>query len=174
MDNYRQKLAQITTFVFDFDGVLSDGKIWVLPDGDQVRATNAKDGYAIQYALKKGFRVIIISGGTSETMRLRYKHFKGIEIHLQVSDKLKVFNDCMREHQITPEEVLIMGDDIPDYQIMSLCGIKCCPADAAEEIKQIADYISYKKGGEGCVRDVMEQVLKAQDKWFENDAAFLW
>lgn len=174
MDNYRQKLSQINTFVFDFDGVLSDGKIWVMPDGDQVRATNAKDGYAIQYALKKGFRVIIISGGTSETMRLRYKNFHGIEIHLQVSDKMKVFNECLQKHRVNPEQVLMMGDDIPDYKIMRLSGVKCCPADAAEEIKQLADYVSYQKGGEGCVRDVIEQVLKAQDRWLENDAAYLW
>lgn len=174
MDNYRQKLAQITTFIFDFDGVLSDGKIWVMPDGDQIRATNAKDGYAMQYALKKGYRIIIISGGTSETMKLRYKNFKGIEIHLQVSDKMKMFNECLQNHNITPDEILMMGDDIPDYKVMSLCAIKSCPADAAEEIKQMADYISYKNGGAGCVRDVIEQVLKAQNRWLENDAAYLW
>lgn len=174
MDNYRQRLAQITTFVLDFDGVLSDGKIWVLPDGDQVRATNVKDGYALQYALKRGYRVIIISGGTSESMRKRFNAFRGIEIHLSVSNKMVVFDECLQRHNITPDEILMMGDDIPDCKIMSRCAVKCCPADAAEEVKQLADYISYQKGGEGCVRDVIEQVLKAQGRWMDDEAAYLW
>lgn len=170
MSNYREKLHKITTFIFDFDGVLSDGKVYVLPDGDQIRATDVKDGYAMQYALRSGYRVAIISGGYSETMRLRYKNFPGMEIYLKVSDKVKVFQEYIQKHNIDTEEIMYMGDDIPDYELMKLVGIKCCPEDAAEEIKQIVDYISFKKGGSGCARDVIEQTLKAQGKWMGKDA----
>lgn len=173
MKNYRERLKNITTFIFDFDGVLSDGKIWVLPDGEQVRATGVKDGYALQYALKKGYRVAIISGGIAESMRLRYKNFPGIEIYLSVHDKTKVFEEYMAKHGITEKEILMMGDDIPDYEIMRRCSIKTCPADASQEIKDIVDYISFQNGGQGAVRDVIEQTLKAQGRWFEADAC-IW
>jgi len=173
MHNYREKLHKITTFIFDFDGVLSDGKIWVLPDGEQMRATNVKDGYAMQYALKKGYRIAIISGGIGESMRLRYQTFKGIEIFLKVSNKVEVFNSYIETNKISPEEVLYMGDDIPDYELMKICGLKCCPADACTEIKEISDYISCANGGYGAVRDVIEQTLRAQNRWMEADAC-IW
>jgi 3-deoxy-D-manno-octulosonate 8-phosphate phosphatase (KDO 8-P phosphatase) len=170
MYNYREKLQKITTFIFDFDGVLSDGRVWVLPDGEQIRATNVKDGYAIQYALRKGYRVVIISGGIGESMRLRYQNFKGIEIYLKVSDKVACFYTYIEKNNIIPEEVLYVGDDIPDYELMKICGLKCCPADACTEIKEIAEYISFANGGYGCVRDVIEQTLRAQNRWMESDA----
>ena len=173
MPNYREKLKHITTFIFDFDGVLSDGKIWVLLDGEQMRATNVKDGYAMQYALRKGYRVSIISGGIGESMRLRYQTFKGIEIFLKVSDKVAVFQEYIKNNNLTPEEVLYMGDDIPDYDLMKICGLKCCPADACTQIKEIAEYISFANGGAGCVRDVIEQTLRAQNRWMEEDAC-IW
>lgn len=170
MINYREKLKEITTLIFDFDGVLSDGKIWVLPDGEQIRSTGVKDGYALQYALRKGYRIAIISGGIGESMRLRYKRFEGMEVYLQVHDKLTVFADYIKKHNITPDEVMYMGDDIPDYNLMKLCAVKCCPADACEEIKSISDYISFQKGGDGCARDIIEQILKSQGRWMEEDA----
>lgn len=170
MKNYREKLHRITTFIFDFDGVLSDGKVYVLPDGDQIRNTDVKDGYAIHYAMKLGYRMAIISGGYSETMRLRYSNFPGMEIYLKVGDKVAVFNEYLAKHQISAEEVLYVGDDIPDYKLMQMVGVKCCPSDAAEEIKQIADYISHRRGGDGCVRDVIEQTIKAHGKWMGDDA----
>lgn len=173
MQNFRENLKKITTFIFDFDGVLSDGKIWVLPDGDQVRATNVKDGYAIQYALRKGYRVAVISGGYSETMRLRYKAFPGIEIFLHVHDKIEALEQYFAKHHITGDEVLMMGDDIPDYKIMQRCCVKTCPADASHEIKEVVDYISHRNGGDGAVRDVIEQTLRAQDRWMEDDAC-IW
>lgn len=173
MKNYRERLPEITTFVLDFDGVLSDGKIWVLPDGEQVRATGIKDGYAINYALKKGYNVVIISGGASESQRLRYQTFTGIEVYLKVHDKVAVLKEYMEKKHITPEEILVIGDDLPDYNIMKMAQVKCCPADAAEEIKQIVDYVSDKNGGCGCVRDVIEQTLKIQGKWMADDA-FYW
>ena len=173
MDNYQTKLQHITTFIFDFDGVLSDGKIYVLPDGDQMRATDVKDGYALQYALRKGYHVAVISGGYSETMRLRYQSFTGMDIYLKVRDKVEAFHEYLKRYNLTPNEVMFVGDDIPDYKVMMLAGLKCCPADAAQEIRQIADYVSCCPGGRGCVRDVIEQTLKTQGKWFEDDAC-LW
>ncbi|MDR1112738.1 MAG: HAD hydrolase family protein [Bacteroidales bacterium] len=173
MQNYREKLGEITTFIFDFDGVLSDGKIYVMGDGEQVRATNTKDGYALQYALRKGYRVAIISGGSAESMKERYKNFSGMDIFLGVSNKVEVFNRYATAKGIKFNEVLYMGDDIPDYKLMLLAGVKCCPADACEEVKSIADYISYQVGGNGAVRDVIEQTLKAQGRWFEEDAC-IW
>ena len=173
MDNYQTKLQHITTFIFDFDGVLSDGKIYVLPDGDQMRATDVKDGYALQYALRKGYHVAVISGGYSETMRLRYQSFTGMDIYLKVRDKVEAFHEYLKRYNLTPDEVMFVGDDIPDYKVMMMAGLKCCPADASHEIRQIADYVSYRPGGRGCVRDVIEQTLRAQGKWFEDDAC-LW
>lgn len=173
MANYKAKLHEINTFIFDFDGVLSDGKVYVQRDGEQVRATDVKDGYAMQYALKKGYRIAIISGGYAESMRLRYESFKGIEIYLSVSNKIELFKEYMAKNQLKPENILVMGDDIPDYQMMQMAGVKCCPADAAEEIKHIADYISIKPGGNGAVRDVIEQVLRLHGKWFDEDAC-IW
>lgn len=173
MTNYKEKLHKIKAFIFDFDGVLSDGFIYTQQDGEMVRATNAKDGYALQYALKKGYHVAIISGGFGENMRQRYRNFPGMDIHLHVSNKIEVINQYMAEKGLQPENVLVMGDDIPDYQMMMLAGVKCCPADAVEEIKHIADYISFQKGGYGCVRDVIEQTLRLQGRWFEEDAC-IW
>lgn len=168
--DYKEKLKFVNTFIFDFDGVLSDGKIYVMRDGEQVRATCVKDGYALQYALKKGYNVAVISGGFAESMHLRYKDFPGLEMFLHISDKVKKFEEYVQLHDIKPETVLVMGDDIPDYKMMQLCGVKCCPADAAIEIKNIADYISFLPAGNGCVRDVIEQTLRLQGKWFDNDA----
>lgn len=168
--NYKGKLHKVSTFIFDFDGVLSDGKIYVQRDGEQVRATNVKDGYALQYALRKGYNVAVISGGYSESMKLRYKDFTGMEMHLKVRDKVLKFNEYIADHNLSPEEVLVMGDDIPDYRMMQLAGVKCCPADAALEIQQIADYVSIYPGGNGAVRDVIEQVLRLQGTWFCEEA----
>jgi len=173
MANYKEKLHTINTFIFDFDGVLSDGKIYTMLDGEMVRGTNAKDGYALQYALKKGYNVAIISGGFGESMRQRYRNFPGMDIFLHVSNKIELFNQYLQDKGLKPENVLVMGDDIPDYQMMKLAGVRCCPADAAEEIKHIADYISFQPGGGGCVRDVIEQVLRLQGRWFEEDAC-IW
>ena len=173
MENFTNKLQSVNTFIFDFDGVLSDGKIYVQRDGEQVRATNVKDGYALQYALRKGYNIAVISGGYAESMRLRYKDFPGMEMFLKVKDKTIMFNDYLQQHNLKPENVLIMGDDIPDYKMMLMAGVKCCPADAAEEIKHISDYISPRCGGNGAVRDIIEQVLKSHGKWFEEDAC-LW
>jgi 3-deoxy-D-manno-octulosonate 8-phosphate phosphatase (KDO 8-P phosphatase) len=173
MKNYKERLKHITTFVFDFDGVLSTGKIIVMPNGDQLRITDVKDGYAMQYALRHGYRVCIISGGYSESMRLRYQGFPQMDIFLKVSDKTEVFVKYLEDNNIKPEEVLYMGDDIPDYEVMQLAGLKTCPADAVTEIRETSHYISHCGGGDGCVRDIIEQTLRAQNKWFKEGAC-IW
>ena len=170
MKNYKEKLKHIRAFVLDFDGVISNGMVYVTADGEQVRATNVKDGYALHYALKKGYKVAVISGGYAESMKLRFREFHGMEFFLHVSDKIKVFNEYLANNDLKPEEVLVMGDDIPDYQMMKLAGVKCCPANAATEIQELADYISIRNGGDGAVRDVIEQTMRLQGTWFDTDA----
>lgn len=173
MKNYKEKLKHITTLIFDYDGVMTDGKVVMLNNGDALRTGNVRDGYAIQYAAKKGLRVAILSGGISDAIPKRFDILSVQDVFMGVKDKLKIFNEYLENNNINNSEVLYMGDDIPDYPVMKNCGLAVCPANAAEEIKKIADYISSFKGGEGCVRDIIEQVMKVQGKWF-NDDAFVW
>jgi 3-deoxy-D-manno-octulosonate 8-phosphate phosphatase (KDO 8-P phosphatase) len=132
-----------------------------------------KDGYAIQYALKQGYYVCVISGGYSEGMKKRYEFFEGMDVFLKISDKVETYKQYLQMKNIEARQVLFMGDDIPDYEVMKLAGVKACPNDAAVEIQQIADYISIFKGGEGCVRDVIEHTLRLHGKWFLNGAV-IW
>lgn len=173
MGNYKEKLKSITTFIFDFDGVMSDGKVWVLDEENQIRNANVKDGYAIHNAVQKGYRVVVISGGNSNSIPSRMHYLGVTDVFTQVRYKKDCFETYLKEHHLNPEEVLYMGDDIPDYEIMQMAGVACCPADAAIEIQEVADYISIKKGGDGCVRDVIEQVMRLHGKWFDADS-FRW
>jgi 3-deoxy-D-manno-octulosonate 8-phosphate phosphatase (KDO 8-P phosphatase) len=173
MTNYKELLTSINTFIFDYDGVLSDGSIITLDDGEAYRTTNVKDGYALQLARKKGYRVAVISGAKADCMMHRLRALNITDIFLGVENKLATFNKYMEENVLLPEHVLYMGDDIPDYVVMCKVGVATCPADAAEEIKNISKYISHFNGGKGCVRDVIEQVLKVQGKWM-NDDAYHW
>ncbi len=171
--NYKELLKNITTFIFDYDGVFTNGKIILMENGDQLRTANVKDGYALQLAQKKGYRMAVISGGTSESIR-RYMHgLKIMDVFIKVDHKIHVYRDYLKKHGLKREEVLFMGDDIPDIQIKQEAGVAVCPADAAEEIKSLSHYISPVKGGDGCVRDIVEQVMKIQGKWL-NDDAFIW
>ncbi len=169
MTNYRELLKDITTFIFDYDGVLTDGSVITLDDGEAYRVTNVKDGYALQLAVKSGYRIAVISGAKADCMihRLKALHIK--DIFLGVGNKLETFHDYLREHGISASQVLFMGDDIPDYQVMLEAGLPACPADAAEEIKGVSKYISHFNGGKGCARDVIEQVMKVQGKWMNDD-----
>ena len=173
MVNYKELLRNINTFIFDYDGVLSDGSIITLDDGEAYRITNVKDGYALQLAVKKGYRVAVISGAKADCMLNRLKALQIRDIFLGVENKIKTFDDYIEQNGLEPSSVLFMGDDIPDYEVMMKAGVAACPADAAEEIKKVAAYISYFNGGKGCVRDVIEQVLKVQGKWM-NDDAYHW
>lgn len=173
MSNYKEHLQHINTFIFDYDGVMTDGSVITTNDGEALRITNVKDGYALQLAHKKGYRVAVISGARSESMVHRMKALQITDVFLGVEKKQIIYHNYLKEHDLKPEQVLYMGDDIPDYEVMQEAGISACPGDAAEEIKSIAKYISHFNGGKGCVRDVIEQVLKVQGMWM-NDDAYHW
>ncbi|MCB9015674.1 MAG: HAD-IIIA family hydrolase [Lentimicrobiaceae bacterium] len=173
MSNYKEKLSGITTFIFDYDGVLTNGVILITNSGDQLRTGHVKDGYALQLAVKSGYRIAVISGGYSESMRHRCNALKLTDVFLGVENKLEVFDKYISENGLNTDEVLYMGDDIPDYHVMKKVGMPVCPADAAQEIRDICSYISHFNGGEGCVRDVIEQVMKVQGKWM-NGNAYHW
>ena len=165
-----EKFKSIRTFVFDVDGVMTDGSVLAFETGEQVRRMNTKDGYSLQLAVKKGYRVLVISGGMSEGVRKRLEGLGIQDIFLQVKDKKAKLQEYAREHALEETDMLYMGDDIPDYPVMKLVGLACAPADAAPEIRHIAAYISSFPGGHGCVRDVIEKVLKLNGHW-ELDAS---
>jgi len=173
MSNYKALLSNVNTFICDVDGVMTDGIVLLTPDGQMLRSMNVKDGYAIQLAIKKGYRIIIITGGNSEAVRQRFEGLGVQEVYLSIGNKLEVFHDIVKRDNLKMENILYMGDDIPDYEIMKEVGVAACPADAAQEIKHISKYISPVPGGKGCARDVLEQVMKVQDKWFDEDG-FHW
>lgn len=173
MINY--DLTKIKALAFDVDGVLSTNQVLLSENLPQpARTANTKDGYALQLAVKSGLNLAIITGGRSEAVRTRYVSLGLQNVFMGVSVKIKCFNDWLEESGLQADEVLYMGDDIPDYEVMKTCGLPCCPADAAPEIKSISTYVSHQCGGMGCVRDVVEQVLRAQGKWMSDDKAFGW
>lgn len=163
--NILELFAPVRTFVFDVDGVLTDSSLLATEDGQLLRKMNIKDGYAIQLAVKKGYKVWVISGAKSEGVRLRLQKLGVIDVHIGIETKKEVLQEIALNSATAYESVLYMGDDIPDYAAMQLCGLPCCPADAVAEIKGIAKYISPYKGGEGCARDVIEKVLKLNGDW---------
>ena len=163
--SYKTKLKDINTFIFDVDGVLTDGNVLLSSSGEMVRTMHTKDGYAMRKALSEGFNVAIISGGNSEMVKKRLNYLGVTDVYLKVQDKIDVFDDYLIMQQIEAKNVLYMGDDLPDYEVMQKAGLAVCPQDACPEIKAICDYVSHKNGGEGCVRDIIEQVLKINDKW---------
>ena len=160
-----EAFRRITTFVFDVDGVLTDGFLTILDDGQMVRRMNIKDGYALQLAIKQGYGIVIITGGNSESVRDRLIRLGIKNVFLKVENKKGKLLEYMEANNISPTEVLFMGDDIPDYTAMQFSGLACAPADAAPEIKYISHYISPVKGGYGCARDVIEKVLKLNQHW---------
>jgi 3-deoxy-D-manno-octulosonate 8-phosphate phosphatase (KDO 8-P phosphatase) len=169
--NYLDKLAHIKCFIFDVDGVLTDGKVLALESGEQARSFLVKDGYAIERALLAGYVIAIISGGNQIGVHKRLSFLKIKHIHLGVKNKVTIFQQLCAAQNILPENVLYMGDDWPDHEVMQIAGLPCCPADAVQEIKSISQYVSDKNGGAGCVRDVIEKVMKVQKTWhsFENE-----
>ncbi|HRG38596.1 MAG TPA: HAD family hydrolase [Bacteroidia bacterium] len=173
MENFKSRLTRVKAFILDVDGVLTDGSVTLLPDGEQVRMMNIKDGYALQLAVKKGFIVAVISGGKSEMVRKRLNGLGITDIYLGAHTKTEQYEEIIAKYNLKHEEVLYMGDDIPDYEVMRHVGVPTCPKDSAPEIKNICIYISDKNGGKGAVRDVIEQVMKVQNKWMDDDG-FVW
>lgn len=163
--NYKEILPQITTFVFDVDGVLTNGKVLITSTGEMYREMDTKDGYALKCALDQGFKVCIISGGTNEGVRNRLKALGIYDIYLGAHHKDEPFQDLLDSYALSPDEILYMGDDIPDIEVMKKVAVAACPQDAVSDVKAISNYISHKKGGEGCVRDIIEQTLRVQQKW---------
>lgn len=166
---FLEQLKQITTLIFDVDGVLTNGDIIASDSGEYLRTFNIKDGYALQLAVKKGYHVCIISGGKGEAMLKRFEGLGINNIFLGVSDKVEVYNRLCADYNIAAAEILYMGDDIPDLKIMKLVGLATCPADAVPEIKAVSQYISPYTGGRTAVRDIIEKVLKVQGKWFDEN-----
>ncbi|MBB1193219.1 3-deoxy-D-manno-octulosonate 8-phosphate phosphatase [Flavobacterium sp. SOK18b] len=163
--SYKEIMNDITTFIFDVDGVLTDGSVFVTNEGEMLRTMNIRDGYAMKAAVESGYKVCIISGGSNEGVRVRLRNLGITDIYLGTPNKVETFDEYAGLYQIKPENVLYMGDDIPDYHVMKLVGLPTCPQDASPEIKTISGYISHKHGGKGAVRDVIEQVMKTQGKW---------
>ena len=166
--SYKEYLNDITTFVFDVDGVLTDGNVIVTTKGEMLRRMNIKDGYALKTAVDQGYNVCIISGGSNEGVRVRLRGLGVTDIHLGVSDKIEQLEEFLDVYNIDTRNVLYMGDDIPDLYVMQKVALPCCPQDAAPEIKSISKYVSHKNGGKGAVRDVIEQVMKVHGKWVKN------
>jgi 3-deoxy-D-manno-octulosonate 8-phosphate phosphatase (KDO 8-P phosphatase) len=166
--NLLEKFKTVTTFVFDVDGVLTDGTLTVLPNGVMARKMNVKDGYGLQLAVKRGYNVIIISGGASDEVADRLHKLGVSQVFMKVTDKAGALKKYLEENGLTWQEVLFMGDDIPDLDVMKKVGVACSPADAVQEIKEISNYISPLNGGFGCGRDVVEKVLKLRGDWNDD------
>ncbi len=172
MINYN--LKKIKAIVFDVDGVLSAETITMAATGEPLRTVNIKDGYAIQLAQKMGLRIAILTGGNTSAIRTRYENLGVQDIYMKCSVKITTFEKFLEKYQLSADEVIYVGDDIPDYEVMKRCGCPCCPADACSDIKAISLYVSDRKGGYGCGRDIVEQVLRAQGKWLSDAKAFGW
>ena len=171
--SYKELMNEITTFIFDVDGVLTDGSVFVTSEGEILRTMNIRDGYALKAAVESGYNVCVISGGSNEGVRVRLRNLGITDIHLGCPDKVETYKEYIELYNIQPEQVLYMGDDIPDFHVMKLVGLPTCPQNAVPEIKNISKYISHFNGGNGCVRDVIEQVMKVQGKWMAHfDAKF--
>lgn len=168
MKNYKSIMNDINTFVFDVDGVLTNGILGVFPGGNLVRYMSVKDGYAIRVAQEKGYNLCIISGGDDLMVFHRLKNLGIKHIYLKIENKTEKFKEYCASERISPNKVLYMGDDIPDIEVMQAVALPCAPKDAVAEVKAVSKYISPKKGGKGCVRDIIEQTLKVQGKWMKT------
>ena len=170
---YKTLMKDVTTFIFDVDGVLTDGSVHVTGTGEMLRTMNIRDGFAMKAAVESGYRVCIISGGSNEGVIIRLKNLGISDVYLAAPDKVATLKEFTNLYGIVTDNILYMGDDIPDYHVMKLVGIPTCPQDSVPEIKAISSYISHRKGGHGAVRDVIEQVMKVQGKWMQYfDAKF--
>ena len=173
MSNFKEDLKRVKAFIFDVDGVFSSSIIMLHPSGELMRTMNIKDGFAVHYLMKLGYPVAIITGGNSEPVRERFRNLGIKDIYLNSREKIIDFEDFRQKYDLNPADILYMGDDLPDLPVMKAVGFPTCPSDAVDEIKSISSYISHKSGGDGCVRDIIEQVLRLHGKWM-LDEAFSW
>ncbi len=173
MGFFKEDLLNVKAFVFDVDGVLSRDVSPLNEDGEPVRTANVKDGFAIRNAIELGYPVAVITGGFIERVKRRYNQLGVKHYYDKARDKVACLNDFLEKVGLEAKDVLFMGDDLVDYQVMKMVGLPTCPKDAVSDIKGISKYISHKNGGEGCVRDVIEQTLRAQEKWFTQDMLFI-
>ncbi|MBC7411616.1 MAG: 3-deoxy-D-manno-octulosonate 8-phosphate phosphatase [Bacteroidia bacterium] len=171
--NIKQIFNNITTFIFDFDGVITDGNVLITAQGDFLRSMNSKDSFALQHAVKQGYNVAIITGGASANVVESMRMLGITDVYLRSYDKLSVYNDYITERGLTHNEVLYMGDDLPDYPVLLKVAAKTCPHNAVHEVRAICNYVSIQLGGHGAVRDVIEQVMRTQSKWV-NDDVYHW
>lgn len=172
MINY--DLTRIKAVIFDIDGVLSAETITLHPDGEPMRTVNIKDGYAIQLAQKLGLRIVIMTGGTTGSVRMRYERLGVEDIYMGCAVKIRTYEEFVAKYGLSDEEIMYMGDDIPDYEVMRRVGCPVCPADACPDIKAVSLYVSDRRGGYGCGRDVIEQILRAKGQWLSDAKAFGW
>jgi len=168
-----EKLKSVSTFIFDIDGVLTAGNVLVTEEGHMLRTVNIKDGYALQHAVKQGYNIAIISGGSSEGMLQRFRGLGIKEIYLGQKNKVAAFEKVCLDFGVTADDVAYMGDDMPDFPVLKLAGLPCCPADAAEDIKEICKYVSPVNGGLGCARELLERAMKIQNNWW-NEETHTW
>lgn len=166
--NYKVLLKRINTLIFDVDGVLTDSSVLVTSKGEMLRKMNTRDGFALKAALDAGLNVCIISGGNNEGVRIRLQGLGLKDVILGAHDKIKNLEKLMSSLNVSKEEIMYMGDDIPDLPAMALAGLPCCPQDAAPEVKAVSQYISHKNGGHGAARDIIEQILKIQGNWLQS------
>ncbi len=163
--NYKQLLSKVKAFVFDVDGVLTDARLLISESGELLRTMNAKDGYALKTALNQGYDVCIITGGKNQGVKTRLQGLGVTDVYMDAHDKMVELQEYLSKNNLKPEEVLYMGDDMPDVPVLEYVGLATCPQDAIPEVKAVCDYISHRTGGDACVRDVIEQVLKVHGKW---------
>lgn len=164
-NNYKTLLNKVNVFIFDVDGVMNNGKIMITNEGEMYREMDTRDGFALKYALIKDYKVGVISGGTNQGVRKRLELLGVNKVYLGIHEKDIAFDDFTKTFNVNPQEVLYMGDDVPDIPAMQKAGVATCPQDAVSDVKKIADYVSHKKGGDGCVREIVEQVMRVQNKW---------
>ena len=167
--SYKAKLKNIKAFVFDIDGVFTDGSVYLLPGGDMCRVMNVLDGYAVVKAIKNNYKIGVITGGNDDQVRHRINYLGISDYYAKSSNKRIDFEDFKSKYNLKNEEILMMGDDLPDMEIMKMAGISACPKNSVPEVKEISDYISSIEGGKGAVREVIEQVMKVQGKWIEDN-----
>ena len=170
MHDLKEMLAKVTTFIFDYDGVMTDGTVYMDSNGDPLRTSNVKDGYALQLASKLGYHLAVISGAVVTNITKRLNMLGVHDVYTGIPDKVVKLEEYMARYGLRPEQIVYVGDDIPDLPVMRRVGVAACPADAAPEIRQICHFVSDRPGGKGCVRDIIEQTLKVQGKWMTAEA----